>query len=609
MYKTYMHTSGVIICSVLRNKEQRYVRIVKAPDFETYKAALSRWYSEEPFDLKDHKGFFSVAVGVDAICAKLEQKQEFSKVCNHLYIVENGLTNTIIHDMVSKCIHECLNDDSTEEEDFSKILHNHVLGNRCTVGFSKELSHVTQVTATATAHEAMLNDADTSKLIKQLKELRERDDHAIVRYDVIYASCREYLVDPHHDEFPIVWSINAVKDLLKQNHKYVKLFYDTSSSEVKSFEPGSLVGDKWYIDDFLNVRTKTPQVEITKKDLVQLYAMIGKPDMAWRNDIVLPCHTTIPECDLEALYRNDDFTPDIPYAFPCSSIGYSLLSDIPNYMYSKTAKPIAMKSGASKVHAWLPDVITQSEYDKRTDAIKRSIAQNSPSLAHVTASFSYLEARKCFDFGSGYEPVLTNLTTTHCISCVFNKITKNIVCVLNVNKSDLEFFTELDVFTSKNYQKEQEAQSIIDKFEEHYNPADTDLANMLIWAYTKMLGVDEKPFEPVQMKEPAPVVSVRYALEYLIKAENLLPATTWVSSASILEVLSEYISSIQKLGKEHGFDALNANKNHISVILSDIAPKKRFVAGQMFQMKMPEKLKFSNVINDLVSNVQLRKII
>ena len=94
---------------------------------------------------------------------------------------------------------------------------------------------------------------------------------------------------------------------------------------------------------------------------------------------------------------------------------------------------------------------------------------------------------------------------------------------------------------------------------------------------------------------------MRSMIEFLVKTMQLVPTTVWTPSSTIINSLQAYLEALRKANPTV-FGHLVCQRNQLSIILADVVPKKRFVAGQMFQVQPCT----NSIINDAILRLPVK---
>jgi len=390
-------------------------------------------------------------------------------------------------------------------------------------------------------------------------------DDNIKNFNVI---CNEYIEDPWNTEYPIVWSSTALKDLIK----YCQYIGIISQYDKHFFKKDMEPTDYWMVDDTLNIRSKAVSCKISKYDIQYLFMLLGD----------------IPNIIFNSLENNNSY--------------YELSLELDDYYESPLKNTDGIPVGLVSVlphgklfgHAHIDSHI----YLPIAKPLKSQIEKENESALPLTTKQSSNDLK----YGI-YVHVLTNIITEN-VKCISTICTDGVAFLLpEVNR-----LHSVKVETQKSAD---ELQALFDKrFIMEPSPYEKDISKMLEEAYRYKHRTLEKSSEVYRevisnaadgeeefIIKDTSAMTVRTALEYLLKRFKLIPSTTWAPSSIVLEELTKYI---QKLSSYSTFSNLTCQKNQLSILLADIVPKKRFVSGQMFQMQPPTPAIVYNAIQELL---------
>lgn len=568
-----MRQKGCFICSVEEYERTYFLRFLIADTIEQYKQGLEYWYPSREWKLSDHKAWFHLTELYKGISSRLENfvdslndsckiifKKERETEYGSLYVCKNSSKISLdklqqtIYEGVHEIVLDTLENDISDENDFVTELRSHMYQKKCILTFNDS-----ENTGESEEKEQTCND----KLI--YKPINFDIDDSIKNFNVI---CNEYIEDPWNTEYPIVWSSTALKDLIK----YCQYIGIISQYDKHFFKNDVEPTDYWMVDDTLNIRSKAVSCKISKYDIQYLFMLLGD----------------IPNIIFNSLENNNSY--------------YELSLELNDYYESPLKNTDGIPVGLVSVlphgklfgHAY----IDSHTYLPITKPLKAQMERENESALPLTTKQSSNDLK----YGI-YVHVLTNIITEH-VKCISTICTDGVAFLLpEVNR-----LHSVKVETQKSAD---ELQALFDKrFIMEPSPYEKDISKMLEEAYRYKHRTLEKSSEVYRevisnaadgeeefIIKDTSAMTVRTALEYLLKRFKLIPSTTWAPSSIVLEELTKYI---QNLSSYSTFSSLTCQKNQLSILLADIVPKKRFVSGQMFQMQPPTPAIVYNAIQELL---------
>lgn len=576
-----MRTKGDFICSTVEYEQTIYIRLLTASSWEEYKDTLAIWYPDYKWNQEEHRVWFNLPDIYKPIENKLKElieslqssKMNFvlGKVssngcyysCTNSSNVSIDKLRSILFPAIHQIILDELENDTSDEKDFITELKNHSYQGNATITFFDS----------ADSHKTLLEkDNSMGKPIYRPLDM----DVTAVTDSTFRVFCNSYSKDPWNPTHPIVWSSEALKDLIKYC-QYAGIIVGLDGDHTKY----DCVKDFWLVDDTLNVRSKSVTEMLSKYDIRYLFTLLG--------DVPSFMYSTLHQTTLE--YSE---------ASLCLEDYYTLFLDSKNNKVNLYPTGICSKLSHGKLFGHASAVFTtDATYDKISGKIVSNLIPDSGfvSLASTqTQDSAKLEAK-------------TN-ELFYTVKLLSNEITQKIKCDHEWPLDTL--LPEITTLNSFEFKKKQDASDIIREFNKRFYvdpcPHEKCISIFLKNAYEYKASKLEKTSEfyailpssdglDTLFKLQEESCTVRSALEFLLKRFKLIPSTTWSPSSVVLDQLYQYITMLQN--SHTVFSNLTCQKNQLSIILADIVPKKRFVSGQMFQMQPPTAYIIDSAISEL----------
>jgi hypothetical protein len=571
-----MRTKGVFICSTVEYEQTIYIRLLTTYSWEEYKDNLETWYPDYKWNQEDHRVWFNLPNIYKSIEDKLKEVIESLQSSKMNFVLGNATSNgcyysctnssgvsmdklrTVLFPAIHQIILDELENDMSDDKDFIDELREHSYQGNATITFYDSAdSHITQ----------MEKDKSAGKPIYKPLDVTAITDTAF------RVTCNSYSKDPWNPTHPIVWTSEALKDLIKYC-QYAGIVIGLDGDLAKH----KCVKDFWLVDDTLNVRSKSTTEMLSKYDIRYMFSLLG--------DVPSFMYSTLNQKTDE--YSEASMCLDDYYTLPSISKDKQVIL-YPCGLYS------TLPHGKLFGHS-VAVFGTDASFDKKSGKI---ISKILPDLGTVANTFTQTQdvAKK-----EANEKVYT-------VKLLSNAISQKIKCD---NEWPLDtLLPEITVLNCIELKNKQDASAIICEFNNRFNvnpsPYEKYISLFLRDAYGVKVSKLEKTSEfytilPMENElenlfSVQETCTVRSALEFLLKRFKLIPSTQWTPSSVVLDQLYQYITVLQN--SHTVFANLTCQKNQLSVILADIVPKKRFVSGQMFQMQPPTAYIIDNAITEL----------
>lgn len=520
MYTSYMRGSEVFVCSLFEHDSRTYLRLLTVPNIDEYQATLAEFYPGVPWNFEDHRAWFNLAVNLSAVREKIDAIMlalNFVAVKDavDLYVFKSGggeLQRDKIFDAVRTFIAEEF--DANSDGDLVKDLKSHIFSNLCTV---KQ-----QVCENLKPEYPPKYNADAIP-----------DDFALV------CEVKGYSKDPWNSTHPIVWSMDAVKDLIvSMNQLGFKQIANTATGS--SF---------WAVDEVFNVRSKAPSINLSSADIAGLYDILGNIDCSYvKNGGYLNAMLT-----LDDFYKDDLHSTLITYE-----------------------SPVGIDTYLDKHAPWGYESVLTDKEKRETQAAHVQVAK--VPVPHRVQAFANVLSNtvKCrYSSESSYDIILPE----------FKVITTVPVTSPESGKALLEAF---DYLQNSSSFVQGDLVQLLQAVNTFKKPEAADKNSNIASAVAS--GENEASIAPP---------TVRSVIEFLIKTNNLAPTTIWTPSSTMTDILNSFLEALRAKSCLV-FGHLSCQRNQLSIILSDIVPKKRFVAGQMFQVQPCPQIVIHNAVAQLL---------
>lgn len=527
MYTIYMRESGILICSVFEYNHQSYIRFSKVSSIEEYKNCLNFWYPNMEWKLHEHKAWFHLSGNLDNIFSIIEghvkhlygnvKSNKSSQGIYYCVGIKHILRESFFEDIHKIIVNEIENDEDNTE-DLLKELKKHKYEAKCMIfGLSRKFLEKEESINTETYNykDMLIND--------------------VFYVDI---KCREYTIDPWNEEYPIVWSSNALKDFIfaVKKHNIILSSWQISKHLTKN------VSNFWMIDDTLNIRSKSETAAITNSDIFYLFTQIGNIEGYFEG-------LYLDYCDNNAAEMLNEY--------------YELLNLRKGL---DTPEPICSTLPHGKLFGHYEIFYDEIFYDENIPTKEEEKPINEVALLanHITKTIECI-------LQPSYIVSLPEIEVLHTIKLVDKAYGDLLIKEFNKYKDVQSCLQEdLSVLLSKkmNYVNENGSSD-----ETKQNETEIPVKN---------------------------IYTTRHAIEYILKIGKLIPTDKWCPASMALDIFSKYIQLLQTRKKE--FASLQCQRNQLSIILADIVPKKRFVSGQMFQLQLPSPLLIEKTVCELISN-------
>jgi len=554
----------MLVAALTTLNDCNYFRIVEAESMKAYKDAMEAAYPDWIWRREEHRTWVYLPEKIDMYAIADSVCASWTKISKGLYAVdENGCIGIdVIFSKFDEIVLQNLHDDASAT-DLVSDLKSHTYLHACTINWFGEKAE----------------SASTFNCVDDLLAYRNADDNKSNQHDTeITIECKDYVTDELH-EYSIVWSECAVKDLILLSKCWTfGHFQNTSNSEI----PENALS-MFTVDAYFNVRTRTPILNVTMKTLLHFFIQLG---------LSLPLR----ECgsgfarNLECIMNNSWEAAPCSIDFNGKTIidinGKQCITassyDVPGMVWGSSTGDYFMLTPTDKVQSTFQTLWPKSyKYEQLQQEIPHPLAVTQSTVQLIPDDKLY-----CIM----YEP-------THKVLLLQESKARKAINIL----------TELTLIHAMTIQPNEQQE-----FCDEYASVMRALENIQLQEVVqRVLQHKTKstipPTAPPPPPPPAPKSkfdppTVRVFLEHLIETQSLTKlqnSNIWSSSAEILEVLMRYLRRIQHISCGSNAHTLTFTKNQISVILADMIPKKRFVAGQMFQMSMPTENDLNKAIEGI----------
>lgn len=548
-----MRESGILVCSLFEYNHQAYIRFAKVKSIKDYKQALTFWYPDMEWKLQDHKAWYNLPANLENTFSKIDKyiNDIYGNIksiqSSHGFYYCVGIKHIVkesFFEEIHKIILTEIENDDNDDEDLSKELEKHNYDNRSIIyGIASVMMKNEKPIDTTTYKYEPLNVKETFYL---------------------NIGCKEYTVDPWNEEYPIVWSSNALKDFIFEVKKHSIVIYSWEISKHMSKN----ISNFWMIDDTLNVRSKSINGCITNCDIFYLFTQIGNIGRWFDSLYIAPFDVCNATEMLNEYYEllNTNKTCSVPEPI-CESLPHGRLFG--HYELLNTNK---MSDGPQLMSASLPHGKLFGHYEVVNDKNIPIQSEEKPDEHIVLLVNRITKAIECI-LQSSTTVLLPEIENLHTITQIDKKYGELLITEFNKYK-DVQPSLQHDLAI------------LLDKKIKYCN-------EYIIVSETKQTDKESS------VKN---IYTTRYVIEYLLQTCKLIPTDKWVPASMVLEIFMNYIQSLQKRKKE--FAALQCQRNQLSIILADIVPKKRFVSGQMFQIQLPTPLVIEKTISELIQKVE-----
>jgi len=470
-----MRESGILICSLFKYNHQDYIRFAKVASIEEYKQALNFWYPDMKWKLNEHKAWFHLSGNLQNIFTKIDI------YINHVYsnvktikssfgvyycIGINHILRESFFEEIHKIVLKEIENDEETDLDLIKALKVHKYESRCLIY--------------GLANMLLKNEKPINNDTYEYEYLIMNETYHV---DI---ECKEYTIDPWNEEYPIIWSSNALKDLIfaVKEHAIILDYWQISKYNFKN------ISNFWMIDDTLNVRSKSINACITNSDIFYLFTQIGNIE-SFFNLLHKNYYDTIKAADMLNEYYdllNSNETSDIPKP---------ILSSLP---HGKLFGHYGLLN-----HETLPT--KEKEEEKSDDAVV--LLAN-----HITKEIKCILKLSMVD-------LLPEIHNLHTVSQADKEYCELLIHEFNKYK-DAQLSLQTDLATLLN---------------KKINYCNEDI----IVSETKQTDKESS------VKN---IYTTRYVIEYLLQTCKLIPTDKWCPASMVLEIFMNYIQSLQKRKKE-----------------------------------------------------------
>jgi hypothetical protein len=598
MYTSYMRGTQIFLCSFFGINERHFVRFLTVPDIASYKEALASAYPDDPslthspppaaqtaawFNVRVEESFYkkidALMIDLGSSCNSCKQVED----AEHIYEFsgDEKIILKAVKDFVGKEFDESNGDNGDGGGDGDELitsLKTHTYKHLCTLKPCDEKTS-----------NAEYPPKYTPFILSTSFELE----------------CKQqgYVEDPWNDTYPIVWSMDAIKDLIVLMRN-MGISQGTTNSHTQAQAEAEAQASKskfWIVDDVFNVRSQTPSATVNNSDMSLLMDLLGNISSALNADSSPYYNASLKLDDFFMPLINESSMNSTTVPMGVDNIGKQNLFGYLGIYQDICTQATSFHSLPPALSPWtLPP---QATLDKQSKTPTSAPASAPPSTISAAAHTS----------NSGPQVVtFANVLTKRvwCI-CALSKIQADTILLLpevkslvSISVSSYEYGTRLiDHFKEQQETintKSLKPNHIIKLLEvfQSFTCASESEPQMLEAVPASTLTPTH---DPASLEKPENFIApptVRSVIEFLVKTKKLVPTTTWTPSSIITDLL---LSFIEALGKKNSqiFGHLTCQRNQLSIILSDIVPKKRFVAGQMFQVQPCTPLVMSETVRDL----------
>jgi len=523
-----MRGKGAIVCSVFELNGTQYARFVTVPSIDAYQAMLALVYPERAWNLDEHRAWYNINL-----------MESMHDGLAELMCTTNGCTS-----VGPLLFASCDNIDSLRTRVFEGV---HAFFMKM---FDEHVDEDTELMAEAAMHKyanlCQLEAHDIKWDSGELGEYMPLRKPVPIKFKLTSCATK----DPWNKEYPYVWSLDALKDLifLVQQLQIYELAKQTRVPETTN-EPVF-----WAVDDICNIRSRDTHHVLNANDICALFDLLGTVPKAQAHVSLAPqflspfltvdsaCYTTEKMCSAVSL----EDAPIVPAGLVARQpyapmFGYESIDDLQVQTKNQTQTQIQTQKEVNEVHV-LANILTKRvwcEYvNKRENAA--SILPDVKVLATVPTATKSEGTNLLHEFAFVFEPV--------------------------PHMKLVELIKAASIYISDTSASQQKAQT---NAHAHSNN-------------------NEAP-------------TVRSMIEFLVKTMQLVPTTVWTPSSTIINSLQAYLEALRKANPTV-FGHLVCQRNQLSIILADVVPKKRFVAGQMFQVQPCT----NSIINDAILRLPVK---
>lgn len=523
MYTSYMRGSEVFVCSLFEHDSRTYLRLLTVPNIDEYQATLAEFYPGVPWNYEDHRAWFNLSVNLSGVREKIDAillALNFIAVKDavDLFVELKSGSGELQREKVFDAIRTFIAEefDANSDGDLVKDLKSHVYSNLCTL-------------------KPQVKDNSTPEYPPKYNADAIPDDFLL--------TCDEhgYSKDPWNSNYPIVWTIEAVKDLIVSMNQ-LGLKQTSNAFVVSSF---------WAVDEVFNVRSKAPFINLNSDDISALYEILGN----------IECNYVKNGGYLGAMLTLDDFYKAVLNSTLVTFEG-----------------PVGIDACLDKHAPWGYESVQTA----KVETVEKSPARD----------------------------IVTKLP--HRVRAFANVLTKKVECKYSGESSYDIILPEVKVITTISVTSPETGNALLEAF--HYIHASSsfvqdDLIQLLQAMKPETVRKNENMTNKTvatssvseNSSENEPSIApptVRSVIEFLIRTRNLAPTTIWTPSSTMMDILNFFLEALRAKSSDV-FGHLSYQRNQLSIILSDIVPKKRFVAGQMFQVQPCPQMLIHNTVTQL----------
>ena len=586
MYRTYMPHSLVV--SVFRHKKTCLVRMAKVPSLRAFKEAYARWYPDRPWVPEEHRCWFNIDNVYTEIHAELRSliASADSKVIRdgtmfgvfkNVADVTDVFVRKTLFARVDELVQTALDNEEMPEDYMATIL-DRPCTYKCVVDIGKEPLEYT-----------------TEDILERVEAFKQQEYGMSFENIEHRITCLEYEEDEHNAEFPIVWSTDAMKDLL----------YQTASICPRTKH--EVAADKRIvcIHTDLNLRSRTPELILTPQDIGDLFAQVGSDE----------CHTTVDNVTMSMSIRrhHNDLRPLDAY--------YWLLSDT---LKDETEDVVGWIQPTG--HASVNETYMLGAPFKPSAAIDNRNAMEWSSEPNGALPKELSALNVCVLEWTKNKP--QEALPGRRMGCILNYV-DNVLHMIDddvhdsVRFADMDLLPELQKIADTVLQDPEAIHSyflrmtpIISAFQTVLGSGDIEMmgivANITNCTMKMLANEDDDDDDDQALKANTTLLKsikrldlndAHDVIEYFMTQNKLIPSTKWEPSNIVLQKLCNFITELVAVAKTHDEPLkLTTQKNQISVILATLVPKKRFFTGQMFLMKLPTPQQITVTVAEMMKN-------
>lgn len=578
MYTTYMTDGLAIITSWIEGKNE-ILRIAKVANTEDYVAAIKQWYPDDYARMRHFTVFYYPQL-IDAV----KESIQATCIADGIYSVPSSTHYLFDHvqNMFTTKFNELEADD-----DFVDVLTKHIPADHCSFNMQ--------------SIDAPKDTTDVAPTV----------------------TCKTFLTDPWSD-YPIVWSPNAIKDLIVRAKLY-NLWSTYNLHQRYDAIVNSVEDDMWSIDPFLNLRSKEASFALTPQRLAHLQRHIGSLDFKIDDSVLLSLQEMTSFAPSSNVDTNKDtsksfmpFEPFDPYEYTFERVAPPPVTPPPCFTVINFYNRITHQIGCIIKDPSLPELTEiealyeysfPSQYEANVlicqlSALLEQMKTKEPLWRAAAAS-----AQKLFNLASApvakpkrayilYKHPIQHETLSivqylhslgidmqpnSCVEALFPAWVTHLPSICLADTGD--HIVGLDGCV-RFFEKESGVHDIVRKANDFKKENPTYRIH------------DRKNNQVPAENTP---LTTRKVLEHLIHMHALHSETEWCRSSEIIDLLSTFIIDLQ--AKSSKLNTLCHQKNQLSIILSDIVPKKRFITGQMFRMRKPTPKEVNEAIQSLLEMI------